>query len=172
MFGRASGIYVWFVSHPRIWVGQAGSRMEGGKRQDGADSGWTFGMIASLDQLYAFHYRLDQPHPSTKTAITTNTSADPPTTTSQHVSGSSTPRSLTTTSPSGVSAPGAASDNGWNVYSPREEFGRMGVGSRSKAWRFTDINKDYVVSPSSSADSSYHSPLSSYVQVEKLQWLI
>ncbi|KAF9014067.1 protein-tyrosine phosphatase-like protein [Cyathus striatus] len=33
--------------------------------------------------------------------------------------------------------------DGWSIYSPREEFGRMGVGSRSKAWRFTDINKDY-----------------------------
>ena len=36
--------------------------------------------------------------------------------------------------------------NGWNLYSPREEFARMGVGTRSKAWRFTDINKDYTVS--------------------------
>ncbi|KAI0261317.1 Myotubularin-like phosphatase domain-containing protein, partial [Gloeopeniophorella convolvens] len=40
------------------------------------------------------------------------------------------------------SPPLSASD-GWNLYSPREEFGRMGVGTRSKAWRFTDINKDY-----------------------------
>ena len=31
------------------------------------------------------------------------------------------------------------------MYSPREEFGRMGVGTRTKAWRFTDINKDYQV---------------------------
>ncbi|PCH37791.1 phosphotyrosine protein [Wolfiporia cocos MD-104 SS10] len=37
--------------------------------------------------------------------------------------------------------------NGWSLYSPREEFGRMGVGSRTKAWRFTDINKDYSFSP-------------------------
>ncbi|GBE81805.1 Phosphoinositide 3-phosphatase [Sparassis crispa] len=36
---------------------------------------------------------------------------------------------------------------GWSLYSPREEFGRMGVGSRTKAWRFTDINKDYSFSP-------------------------
>lgn len=35
--------------------------------------------------------------------------------------------------------------NGWSIYSPREEFLRMGVGTRSKAWRFTDINKDYSV---------------------------
>ncbi|KZT71382.1 phosphatases II [Daedalea quercina L-15889] len=38
-------------------------------------------------------------------------------------------------------------NNGWSLYSPREEFGRMGVGSRTKAWRFTDINKDYSFSP-------------------------
>ncbi|KAL1947939.1 hypothetical protein VTO73DRAFT_13663 [Trametes versicolor] len=37
--------------------------------------------------------------------------------------------------------------NGWSIYSPREEFLRMGVGTRSKAWRFTDINKDYSLSP-------------------------
>ncbi|KAE9394118.1 phosphatases II, partial [Gymnopus androsaceus JB14] len=36
---------------------------------------------------------------------------------------------------------------GWSIYSPREEFGRMGVGTRTKAWRFTDINKDYSFSP-------------------------
>ncbi|KIJ10493.1 hypothetical protein PAXINDRAFT_177455 [Paxillus involutus ATCC 200175] len=40
------------------------------------------------------------------------------------------------------------SDGGWSIYSPREEFGRMGVGTRTKAWRFTDINKDYQFSPS------------------------
>ncbi|KIM65373.1 hypothetical protein SCLCIDRAFT_1212543 [Scleroderma citrinum Foug A] len=38
-------------------------------------------------------------------------------------------------------------EGGWNVYSPRKEFGRMGVGTRTKAWRFTDINKDYQFSP-------------------------
>ncbi|CED83406.1 phosphatases ii [Phaffia rhodozyma] len=36
--------------------------------------------------------------------------------------------------------------DGWNVFTPREEFTRMGVGSRTKAWRFTDINKDYSFS--------------------------
>lgn len=39
-------------------------------------------------------------------------------------------------------------NNGWNIYNPREEFGRMGVGTRSKAWRFTTINNDYSVRPS------------------------
>jgi len=37
------------------------------------------------------------------------------------------------------------SNGGWTMYTPREEFGRMGVSTRSKAWRFTDINKDYSV---------------------------
>ncbi|KAF9030843.1 phosphatases II [Hymenopellis radicata] len=36
---------------------------------------------------------------------------------------------------------------GWTIYLPREEFGRMGVGTRTKAWRFTDINKDYSFCP-------------------------
>ncbi|EGN95533.1 hypothetical protein SERLA73DRAFT_95032 [Serpula lacrymans var. lacrymans S7.3] len=38
-------------------------------------------------------------------------------------------------------------NTGWSLYSPREEFGRMGVGTRTKAWRFTDINKDYSFCP-------------------------
>lgn len=44
-----------------------------------------------------------------------------------------------------VPNPPYAATNGWSLFSPREEFGRMGVGSRTKAWRFTDINKDYSV---------------------------
>ncbi|KAG8856034.1 hypothetical protein FRB96_006601 [Tulasnella sp. 330] len=39
------------------------------------------------------------------------------------------------------------SSTGWNTFNPRDEFARMGVGSRSKAWRFTDINKDYSFCP-------------------------
>jgi myotubularin-related protein 6/7/8 len=37
--------------------------------------------------------------------------------------------------------------DGWDMYSPRAEFARMGVGSRTKAWRFTDLNQDYSVRP-------------------------
>ncbi|KAF8263066.1 protein-tyrosine phosphatase-like protein [Lactarius quietus] len=44
-------------------------------------------------------------------------------------------------------SPPLTSSDGWTLYSPREEFGRMGVGTRSKAWRFTDINKDYTFCP-------------------------
>ncbi|KAF8136459.1 protein-tyrosine phosphatase-like protein [Boletus edulis] len=39
------------------------------------------------------------------------------------------------------------STGGWSIYSPREEFGRMGVGTRTKTWRFTDINRDYQFGP-------------------------
>jgi myotubularin-related protein 6/7/8 len=41
--------------------------------------------------------------------------------------------------------PPLESSDGWQIYQPRVEFTRMGVGSRTKAWRFTDINKDYSV---------------------------
>ncbi|KAG6910294.1 hypothetical protein DXG01_011691 [Tephrocybe rancida] len=43
--------------------------------------------------------------------------------------------------------PPLPTSTGWFIYSPRDEFVRMGVGSRSKAWRFTDINKDYSFCP-------------------------
>ncbi|KAJ7172226.1 protein-tyrosine phosphatase-like protein [Mycena filopes] len=43
--------------------------------------------------------------------------------------------------------PPLPTSDGWSIYSPRDEFGRMGIGSRTKAWRFTDINKDYSFSP-------------------------
>ncbi|CCO27690.1 Phosphoinositide 3-phosphatase [Rhizoctonia solani AG-1 IB] len=37
--------------------------------------------------------------------------------------------------------------NGWSMFTPREEFGRMGLGTRTKAWRFTEVNKDYSFCP-------------------------
>ncbi|KAF8586562.1 phosphatases II [Ramaria rubella] len=46
-----------------------------------------------------------------------------------------------------VPNPSLPTQIGWSLYSPREEFARMGVGSRTKAWRFTDINKDYSFCP-------------------------
>ncbi|XAO22563.1 hypothetical protein I312_101336 [Cryptococcus bacillisporus CA1280] len=35
----------------------------------------------------------------------------------------------------------------WTVFNHRTEFARQGLGTRTKAWRFTDINKDYSFSP-------------------------
>ncbi|VDB82792.1 unnamed protein product [Peniophora sp. CBMAI 1063] len=43
--------------------------------------------------------------------------------------------------------PPLPTNDGWSIFNPRKEFGRMGVGTRSKAWRFTDINKDYTFCP-------------------------
>ncbi|KAF8334219.1 uncharacterized protein EI90DRAFT_3288434 [Cantharellus anzutake] len=43
--------------------------------------------------------------------------------------------------------PPLSSNDGWFIYNSRQEFTRMGIGSRTKAWRFTDINKDYTFCP-------------------------
>ncbi|KAE8271758.1 hypothetical protein A4X09_0g586 [Tilletia walkeri] len=49
------------------------------------------------------------------------------------------------------SAPSAqtssSSHNGWKFYDPKKEFTRQGIGSRTKAWRFTDLNQTYSFSP-------------------------
>lgn len=40
--------------------------------------------------------------------------------------------------------------NGWKIYNPRAEFKRQGVSDKSpdRGWRLTNINHDYVFSPS------------------------
>ncbi|CAE6340333.1 unnamed protein product [Rhizoctonia solani] len=43
--------------------------------------------------------------------------------------------------------PAGTPHDGWSMFTPREEFGRMGLGTRTKAWRFTEINKDYSFCP-------------------------
>ncbi|CAE6441513.1 unnamed protein product [Rhizoctonia solani] len=45
------------------------------------------------------------------------------------------------------SPPAGTTRDGWSMFTPREEFGRMGLGTRTKAWRFTEINKDYSFCP-------------------------
>jgi myotubularin-related protein 6/7/8 len=35
---------------------------------------------------------------------------------------------------------------GWSIYDIRAEFARQGVGTRTKAWRFCDLNTGYGVS--------------------------
>lgn len=34
---------------------------------------------------------------------------------------------------------------GWNIYDPAAEYARMGLGTRSKAWRVTSLNADFQV---------------------------
>ncbi|EMR10522.1 hypothetical protein PNEG_01232 [Pneumocystis murina B123] len=38
-----------------------------------------------------------------------------------------------------------ASFNGWTLYQPIKEFERQGVGIRTKEWRITNINKNYLL---------------------------
>jgi myotubularin-related protein 6/7/8 len=42
--------------------------------------------------------------------------------------------------------------HGWSLYDPKKEFARQGISPKSseKGWRFTEINKDYSVSISTS----------------------
>ncbi|KAL7419126.1 phosphatidylinositol-3-phosphatase ymr1 [Cryptotrichosporon argae] len=55
---------------------------------------------------------------------------------------------LPTASSGSVQAgPSPATPSGWSAYNPRAEFARQGVGSRTKAWRFTDINREYAFCP-------------------------
>jgi hypothetical protein len=35
--------------------------------------------------------------------------------------------------------------NSWGIYQPAQEFARMGLGTKTKEWRLTYINKDYSV---------------------------
>ncbi|RIA89296.1 protein-tyrosine phosphatase-like protein [Glomus cerebriforme] len=37
--------------------------------------------------------------------------------------------------------------DGWKVYDTRKEFDRMGVGTKTKTWRFSDVNEKYTLCP-------------------------
>ncbi|KAI8099308.1 protein-tyrosine phosphatase-like protein [Halteromyces radiatus] len=39
------------------------------------------------------------------------------------------------------------STDGWKIYDPLQEYARMGVGSKTDAWRFSTINRGYSYSP-------------------------
>ncbi|KAI5477738.1 protein tyrosine phosphatase [Pseudohyphozyma bogoriensis] len=41
---------------------------------------------------------------------------------------------------------------GWDVYQPEKEFKRMGLGTRSSAWRVSKINNDFEFCPTYPAD--------------------
>ncbi|RPA86817.1 phosphatases II [Ascobolus immersus RN42] len=44
--------------------------------------------------------------------------------------------------------PQEAKYNGWELYDAKREYERMGVGTTTKAWRFSNINADYSFCPS------------------------
>lgn len=41
--------------------------------------------------------------------------------------------------------PSSEPRGGWAVYDFKQEFARQGLGKRTKAWRFTDVNAQYQV---------------------------
>ncbi|KAI8071331.1 protein-tyrosine phosphatase-like protein [Gongronella butleri] len=43
--------------------------------------------------------------------------------------------------------PAFTATDGWKLYDPLAEYARMGVGTKTNAWRFTTINRDYKYSP-------------------------
>jgi len=90
-----------------------------------------------VEQLYAFFYSL----PSEATLSSASHTAHNLASVVGPLS-SSLPKP-TTSKP----IPTSSASNGWSAFNPRSEFARQGVGSRTKAWRFTDINKDYSFCP-------------------------
>ncbi|KAG0052879.1 hypothetical protein BGZ83_002027 [Gryganskiella cystojenkinii] len=44
-------------------------------------------------------------------------------------------------------APAFTTTDGWQIYDPLLEYERMGVGSKSDQWRFSDLNKSFAFSP-------------------------
>lgn len=94
----------------------------------------------SVEQLYAYFYTLPKSPAAAK--------AQPLVTPSKQHS-SDNPLSPLSTSPEKTTAihAAAADEDGWGCYNPRQEFARQGLGTRTKAWRFTDINKDYSFCP-------------------------
>ncbi|KAK4688239.1 myotubularin-related protein 6/7/8, partial [Tremellales sp. Uapishka_1] len=65
------------------------------------------------------------------------------------------------TSPSSSSTPGPGP--GWSTFNPRQEFARQGLGTRTKAWRFTDINRNYDYCPTYPAKMAVPSRISDSV---------
>ena len=94
---------------------------------------------ASVEQLFAFDYAL----PSTPSSSKTTLPPRPESTSSHDSPLSSSPTKQSSSTPTGTSSP---KPTGWQIYNPRTEFTRQGVGSRTRGWRFTDINKDYSFS--------------------------
>jgi myotubularin-related protein 6/7/8 len=47
--------------------------------------------------------------------------------------------------------------NGWDVYDPKKEFARLGIGEQGapNGWRMTKINNDYKVSPGEPVSPHY-----------------
>jgi hypothetical protein len=102
--------------------------------------------LASVEQLYAFNYTL----PPSASSSSSKSHLPPITKPARIVSSPLSSKyandpDLDPEIPTLVST--SPAPTGWSVYNPRAEFTRQGVGSRTRAWRFTDVNKEYAFSP-------------------------
>lgn len=98
----------------------------------------------SVEQLYAFFYSLPK---SVSSPVNTSSALPPPTATNPLSPLSSSPTDPTRIDTTPDAGPAAKRSSGWNTFNPRTEFARQGLGSRTRAWRFTDINRDYTFCP-------------------------
>ncbi|GMK59286.1 hypothetical protein CspeluHIS016_0703010 [Cutaneotrichosporon spelunceum] len=117
--------------------------------EGGAEDVWASvrdcAVTQSVEQLYAFFYSLPRsPTASTSTFPNPATPALPSDPLSPSPLSSSPEKPSPIATAAGTPVPPTA---GWFVYNPHTEFARQGVGSRTRAWRFTDINRDYSFSP-------------------------
>jgi myotubularin-related protein 6/7/8 len=98
-------------------------------------------LLASVEQLYAFNYTL----PPSATASSSKSHLPPLNATPRIVSSPLSPKYANDPDLDPDAKPPSPSPapTGWSVYNPRSEFARQGVGSRTRGWRFTDINRDY-----------------------------
>ncbi|WOO83038.1 Phosphoinositide 3-phosphatase [Vanrija pseudolonga] len=115
-------------------------------REGGAEDVWQSvrdcAVSSSVENLYAFFYHLPPAEGSktpqaTTSALPLSTSPEKPST--EPVAHAPPPKHERVAS--------AGAGEGWAAFNPRSEFARQGVGSRTKAWRFTDVNKDYAFCP-------------------------
>lgn len=95
--------------------------------------------LESVEQLYAYFYTLPKSPAAAKAPLLATPSK-------QHSTDNPlSPLSASPEKPTAIQA--VATEGGWGCYNPRQEFARQGLGTRTKAWRFTDINKDYTFCP-------------------------
>ncbi|KAL1409190.1 phosphatidylinositol-3-phosphatase ymr1 [Vanrija albida] len=115
-------------------------------REGGAEDVWQSvrdcAVSSSVENLYAFFYHLP---PAEGTSRSPLAAAGPLPLSTSPEEGSTPVAHAPPPKHERVASAGAG--EGWASFNPRSEFARQGVGSRTKAWRFTDVNKDYTFCP-------------------------
>lgn len=106
---------------------------------------------ASVEQLYAFVYQLPNKRTVPKQRVPAGSSG---------VDSVASPLESLSISDAPLATGAEDSVTGWATFNPRTEFARQGMGNRTKAWRFTDINKDYSFCPTYPAKMAVPSRIS------------